>query len=74
MALGLSHLAHRRAPVELDGHLPVEVIGPRGPGHALARTSVSSVTKVGVLPSRRVVLHTDRRYRSTALQGRHRHR
>ena len=30
--------------------LPAEVIGPGGPGHALARTRSACVTKVGVLP------------------------
>ncbi len=29
-------------------------IGPGGPGHALTRTSWTSMTEVGVLPSRRV--------------------
>src|SRR2546430_1277493 len=31
--------------------MPIEVIGPGGPGHALALTSSSSVTKVRALPS-----------------------
>jgi len=48
--------------VKLDGLPPAGVVGPGGPGHALASTSVISVTKVGALPSRRVVLHADRRY------------
>ena len=30
------------------------VVGPGGPGHALALTSISGVTEVGALPSRRV--------------------
>ena len=30
------------------------VVGPGGPGHALALTSISDVTEVGVLPSRRL--------------------
>src|SRR5580658_8013097 len=34
--------------------LPLGVVGPGGPGHALALTSISDVTEVGVLPSRRV--------------------
>src|SRR2546426_12298012 len=37
------------------------VIGPGGPGHALALTPISSVTEVGALPSRRVP-HGDPRY------------
>ena|SRR3990170_3082685 len=32
--------------------MPVGVAGPGGPGHALTRTSVPGVTKVGVLPER----------------------
>ena len=31
-------------------------------GHSLALTLLSDVTKVGALPSRRVVLHGDRQY------------
>jgi hypothetical protein len=62
LALELLHFAHRREPVKLDGRPPAGVIGPGGPGHALVRTSAVSVTKVGALPSRRVVFHADRRY------------
>ena len=34
----------------------------RTPGHALALTHFDRVTKVGALPSRRVMLHADQRY------------
>src|SRR2546422_8962955 len=37
------------------------VLGPGGPGHALALTPISSVTEVGALPSRRVP-HAPPRY------------
>src|SRR3989442_14066692 len=40
----------------------MQVVGPGGPGHAFARASVSSLTKVGALPSGRVLLHAPCRY------------
>ena len=41
---------------------PSGVVGPSHPGPALTLTSATSVTKVGALPSRRVLLHADHRY------------
>jgi hypothetical protein len=38
------------------------VVGPEDPGHAVALTHFARVIKVGVLPSQRVMLHTDQRY------------
>ena len=62
LALELAHLVHRRQPMEFDGLAPAGGDGPGGPGHALTRDTAASVTKVGALPSRRVVLHAGQRY------------
>src|SRR6476646_366865 len=48
--------------VDYDGGCPAGAVGPGGPGHALALTLAPDTSKVGVLPSRRVMLHADQRY------------
>jgi hypothetical protein len=53
------HFARRR----LDGRTPAGVVGPpQTDGHALTLASYAGAIKVGVLRSRRVVLHADLNY------------